>query len=50
MVHSGDEGLSAAILFRYERMMAHWFILSWARVQRLHRGVLFLYDVRWVVW
>ena len=39
--HSGDGCLTSSILFKYERSRGQLFILSWARVRRVVRGVLF---------
>ena len=33
--HSGDGCLSLAILFKYESIRGHLFVLSWARVRRV---------------
>ena len=43
--HSGDGSLTSSILFKYERSRGHLFALSWARVRRVARGVLFRSDV-----
>ena len=43
--HSGDGCLSSLILFRYECSRGHISVLSWARVRRVARGVLFRSDV-----
>ena len=42
--HNGD-GCSSSILFKYERSRRHLFVLSWARIRRVARGVLFRSDV-----
>ena len=36
--HSGDGCLTSSILFKYERSRGHFFVLSWAMVQRVSRG------------
>ena len=38
--HSGDGCLTLLILFKYERSRGHLFVLSWARVRRVARGVV----------
>ena len=43
--HSGDGCLTSPILFKYERSRGRLFVLSWARVRRVARGVLFRSDV-----
>ena len=43
--HSGDGCLTSSILFKYERSRGHLFVLSWASVRRVARGVLFRIDV-----
>ena len=43
--HSGDGCLTSSILFKYEHRWRHLFVLSWARVRRVARGVLFRSDV-----
>ena len=43
--HSGDGCLTSSILFQYERSRGHLFVLSWARVGRVVREVLFRSDV-----
>ena len=45
VLHSGDGCLISSILFKYERIRGHLFVLSWARVRRVARGS----DVLWVV-
>ena len=36
--HRGDGCLSSSILFKYERIMGHLFVLSWARVRWVALG------------
>ena len=43
--HSGDGCLTSSILFKYERSRGQLFVLSWARVRRVARGVLLRRDV-----
>ena len=43
--HSGDGGLTSAILIKYERSRGHLLVLSWARLRRVAWGVLFRSDV-----
>ena len=47
--HSGEGCLSSSILFKYECSMGHLFVLSWARLRRVARGVLFRSDVSGMV-
>ena len=43
--HSGDRCLCSSIFLKYECSMGHLFVLSWARVRRVARGVLLRSDV-----
>ena len=43
--HSGAGCLTSSILFKYERSIRHLFVLGWARVRQVARGVLFWSDV-----
>ena len=41
----GEHSGYGSILFKYERSGGHLFVMSWARVRRVARGVLFRSDV-----
>ena len=39
--NSGDRCLSASILFKYEYMVGHLFVLRWAMIRRVALGACF---------